>query len=96
MIWCTFDILKFRRQWIKITSSAHDQAEYMDIVARYPHSISYFPDMQNTSGLFMRIGAGLLCMGSLILNTIQLAKTIEIIRTRSQNNELLLISYSQA
>ncbi|CAF3620637.1 unnamed protein product [Rotaria socialis] len=96
MIWCTFDILKFRRQWTKITSSAHDQAEYMDIVARCPQSISYFPDMQNTSGLFMRIGAGLLCMGSLILNTIQLAKTIEIIRTHSQNNALLLISYSQA
>ncbi|CAF2483887.1 unnamed protein product [Rotaria sp. Silwood2] len=96
MIWCTVDIIKFRQQWMKLTSSVHDQEEYMDIVERYPHRISYFPDMHNTSGLFMRIGAGLLCMGSLILNIIQLAKTIEVIRTGSRQNELLLINYSKS
>ncbi|CAF3448741.1 unnamed protein product [Rotaria sp. Silwood1] len=96
MIWCTFDIIKFRQQWMKLTSSVHDQEEYMHIVEHYPDRISYFPDTYNTSGLFMRIGAGLLCMGSLILNIIQLAKTIEVIRTGSKQNELLLINYSQS
>ncbi|CAF0917390.1 unnamed protein product [Rotaria sordida] len=96
MIWCTFDIIKFRQQWMELTSSVHDQEEYMHIVEHYPHRISYFPDMYNTSGLFMRIGAGLLCMCSLILNVIQLVKTIEIIRTSSKQNELFLINYSQS
>jgi hypothetical protein len=58
MIWCTIDIIKFRRQWTKLTSSAHDQTEYMDIVERYPHNISYFPDIHNTGGLFLKVGAG--------------------------------------
>ena len=58
MIWCTFDIRKFRKQWLKLTSSAHNQEEYMDIVERYPDNILYFPDIHNTGGLFMRIGAG--------------------------------------
>jgi hypothetical protein len=58
MIWCTFDIIKFRQQWMKLTSSAHNQEEYMDIVERSPDSISYFPDIHNTGGLFMRFGAG--------------------------------------
>jgi hypothetical protein len=58
MIWCTFDIIKFRQQWMKLTSSAHNQEEYMDIVEQYPHKILYFPDIHNTGGLFMRIGAG--------------------------------------
>jgi hypothetical protein len=43
---------------MKLTSSAHDQTEYMDIVERYPHNISYFPDIHNTGGLFLKVGAG--------------------------------------
>lgn len=58
MLWCTFDIIKFRQEWIKFTSSAQDQEDYMDIVERYPYKIFYFPDTHNTGGLFMRIGAG--------------------------------------
>jgi hypothetical protein len=57
MIWCMYDIRKFRRQWLKLTSSAYDQEEYMDIVERHPQNISYFPDIHNTGGLFMRFGA---------------------------------------
>jgi len=58
MIWCTLDIIKFRQQWMKLTSSAHNQEEYMDIVERSPDSLSYFPDIHNNGGLFMRFGAG--------------------------------------
>ncbi len=61
MIWCIFDIRKFRRQWLELTSSAYDHGEYMDIVERHPQSISYFPDIHNTGGLFMRFGAGCKC-----------------------------------
>jgi hypothetical protein len=62
MIWCTLDIIKFRRQWMDITSSAQDHEEYMDISERHPHIMFYFPDMHNTGGLFMRIGAGCKCV----------------------------------
>jgi len=41
-----------------LTSNAHDQYEYMDITERHPHIMFYFPDIHNTGGLFMRIGAG--------------------------------------
>ncbi len=58
MIWCTFDIIKFRRQWVNLTSGAHDYEEYMDITERHAHTMFYFPDVNNTGGLFMRIGAG--------------------------------------
>ena len=58
MVWCVFDIIKFRRQWMVLTASAHDQEEYMDIVERSSQNISYFPDIYNTGGLFMRAGAG--------------------------------------
>jgi hypothetical protein len=58
MIWCTYDIKKFRQQWLKFTSSAKDQEEYMDIVERCSHNRSYFLDIHNTGGLFMRVGAG--------------------------------------
>ena len=58
MVWCVFDIIKFRRQWMALTASAHDQEEYMDIVERSSQRISYFPDIYNTGGLFMRAGAG--------------------------------------
>ena len=58
MIWCTFDIIKFRRQWVQMTAMVCDQEEYMDIVERSSHHVSYFPDIHNTGGLFMRIGAG--------------------------------------
>jgi len=58
MSWCTFDIIKFRRQWKKLTLEAHNQEEYMDIVEHYPHNIPYFPDIHNNGGLFMRVGAG--------------------------------------
>jgi hypothetical protein len=45
-----------------ITSSAQDHEEYMDISERHPHIMFYFPDMHNTGGLFMRIGAGCKCV----------------------------------
>ena len=53
--------MKFRRAWMKLTSSIHDQEEYMVIVERYPQNISYFLDIHNTGGLFMRVGAGRKC-----------------------------------
>lgn len=100
MIWCISDILKFRRQWMLLTASVENQSEYMDIVEQNPQKISYFPDVHNTGGLFLRIGTGskslmilsqlscidaliflVLCMGSIILTVIELAKTIEILRT---------------
>jgi hypothetical protein len=62
MIWCTYDIIKFRRQWMKITSSADNQSQYMYIVEHYPDNIPYFPDIHNTGGLFMRVGAGCKCL----------------------------------
>ena len=58
MIWCIYDILKFRRQWMILTSGAENQSEYMEIVQQNPQRISYFPDIHNTGGLFMRIGTG--------------------------------------
>lgn len=58
MVWCTLDIVKFRRRWMKLTSTVHDQQEYMTIVERSPHQLSYFPDIHSNGGLFMRIGAG--------------------------------------
>ncbi len=58
MIWCTFDIIKFRRQWAELTASANDTDEYMDMTERHSHNLFYFPDTHNTGGLFMRIGAG--------------------------------------
>lgn len=58
MIWCISDILKFRRQWMLLTASVENQSEYMDIVEHNPQKISYFPDVHNTGGLFMRIGTG--------------------------------------
>ncbi|CAF1258902.1 unnamed protein product [Rotaria sp. Silwood1] len=76
MVWCTFDIIKFRRQWRELTAPAHSNEEYMDITERHTHKMFYFPDIHNTGGLFMRIGAGLFCMGTLILTVIELAKTI--------------------
>ncbi|CAM4890103.1 unnamed protein product [Rotaria socialis] len=76
MVWCTVDIIKFRRQWMKLTAPAGNHEEYMDIAERHPHKMFYFPDIHNTGGLFMRVGAGLLCMGGLILTIIELAKTI--------------------
>lgn len=58
MIWCTIDIIKFRRQWLHLTSEAHDLEEYMGISEQHPHNMFYFPDIHNTGGLFMRVGAG--------------------------------------
>ena len=58
MIWCISDILKFRRQWMLLTASVENQSEYMDIVEQNPQKISYFPDVHNTGGLFLRIGTG--------------------------------------
>ena len=58
MTWCTLDIIKFRRQWREFTASALDQEEYMEISNRHSRKIFYFPDIHNTGGLFMRIGAG--------------------------------------
>ncbi|CAF5140584.1 unnamed protein product, partial [Rotaria magnacalcarata] len=76
MVWCTFDIIRFRQQWMKITAPAGNHEEYMEIAERHPHKMFYFPDIHNTGGLFMRVGAGLLCMGGLILTIIELAKAI--------------------
>jgi hypothetical protein len=61
MIWCTFDIIKFRRHWMELTASAQDQNEYMDIVESLPKKMAYFPDIHNTGGLFMKVGAGRRC-----------------------------------
>ncbi|CAF4355646.1 unnamed protein product [Rotaria socialis] len=58
MVWCTVDIIKFRRQWMKLTAPAGNHEEYMDIAERHPHKMFYFPDIHNTGGLFMRVGAG--------------------------------------
>ncbi|UJR37193.1 hypothetical protein I4U23_029901 [Adineta vaga] len=96
MIWCAFDIIKFRRRWMKLTSTAHDQHEYMSIVERFSHHLSYFPDIHNTGGLFMRIGAGLLCMGSLLLTVIELAKTMETLRTEPIHHRDSLNTYSKS
>jgi len=52
MIWCTFDIVKFRRQWMDLTAGARDHEEYMGITQRHPDIMFYFPDIHNTGGLF--------------------------------------------
>jgi hypothetical protein len=61
MLWCMFDIIKFRRQWLEITESALNYEDYMDISERHSHTMFYFPDIHNTGGLFMKIGAGRRC-----------------------------------
>lgn len=35
-----------------------DESDLTDIIKNYPHDISYFHDVHNTGGLFMRVGAG--------------------------------------
>lgn len=57
MIWCTYDIIKFRKKWTAMTPSAHHQAESTDTATGDPQHISYFPDVNNTGGLFMKFGA---------------------------------------
>lgn len=57
MIWCTIDILRFRREWTKITST-DDQADYMGLAKQNRDKVFYFPNSNNTGGLFMRVGAG--------------------------------------
>ncbi|CAF1240098.1 unnamed protein product [Adineta steineri] len=90
MVWCTFDIVKFRREWLEITGPAADnQEEYVDITKRHKHIMFYFPDMHNTGGLFMRIGAGLLCMGSLILSVIEIARIIAILGSEAESRVAL-------
>jgi hypothetical protein len=61
MIWCTFDIIKFRRQWATITADAKNQEDYMDITEQHLQKMFYFPDIHKTGGLFMRVGAGCKC-----------------------------------
>lgn len=58
MIWCIFDIIDFRRKWHELTANARDSGDYTDITQRYSDKMFYFPDIHNTGGLFMRIGAG--------------------------------------
>ena len=58
MLWCTCDIISFRRDWFELTASAQNQEEYMDIAEQHPNNVHYFPDINNTGGLFMRVGAG--------------------------------------
>lgn len=100
MIWCTYDIIKFRKQWQKLTLEADNQSEYMYVVEHHVDKMAYFPNIHNSGGLFMRVGAGskyksflfsrkiilmkcfflylVLCMGSLALTVIELAKIVEI------------------
>ena len=94
MIWCTIDISRFRRQWLKIASESEHE-DYMAILEQHTNKIFYFPSAHNTGGLFMRAGAGrtlltlvqsvfiflslVLCMGSLILTIIEAAKSIAMI-----------------
>lgn len=73
MIWCIFDIIKFRRTWLDLTANVHDQEEYMDMTERYSSRMFYFTDPQNTGGLFMRVGAG--CKSSRIRRYIDLINT---------------------
>ncbi|CAF0800823.1 unnamed protein product [Adineta steineri] len=96
MIWCALDIIKFRRHWIKLTATAHDHEEYMDMVEHNSLHLAYFPDIHNTGGLFMRIGAGLLCMGGLILTIIELAKTIETVRIDQAHHRASVANYSKS
>ena len=58
MIWCIFDIIKFRRKWSDLTANVRDHEEYMDMTERHSSHMFYFPDLNNTGGLFMRVGAG--------------------------------------
>lgn len=58
MIWCAIDIIKFRRKWSELTGSAQDEEEYIDFAEVHKHQMSYYPDIHNTGGLFMRVGAG--------------------------------------
>ena len=58
MIWCTFDIIKFRHQWADLTCDAKNQEDYMAMTEQHSQRMSYFPDIHNTGGLFMRVGAG--------------------------------------
>ena len=76
MIWATVDIVRFRREWAKITSSAIDQDDYMEVAQKHTHKLSYFPDIHNTGGLFMRVGAGRKSSPSLLALTIVLASLL--------------------
>jgi hypothetical protein len=58
MIWCTFDIIRFRRQWADLTGDAKNNEDYMAMTEQHSQRMSYFPDVHNTGGLFMRVGAG--------------------------------------
>jgi len=53
--------MRFRRQWAEITGPALDQDEYIYMTAHHSNKMFYFPDSHNTSGLFMRVGAGRKC-----------------------------------
>ena len=50
--------MKFRREWADVINDAGDQEDYMDIAERHSNKVFYFPDIHNTGGLFMRVGAG--------------------------------------
>ena len=58
MLWCTFDIIKFRQQWMQLTGSAPTQEVYMCLAERHSDTMFHFSYLLNTGGLFMRIGAG--------------------------------------
>ena len=76
MIWATIDIVRFRREWAKITLPALDQSDYMEIVANQSDKLFYLPDIHNTGGLFMRVGAGRKSRPLLLSLTIVLASVL--------------------
>jgi len=77
-----------------LTAGARDHEEYMGITQRHPDIMFYFPDIHNTGGLFMRIGAGLLCMGGLILTVIELGKTVVRIGSDEPTRAVMASTYS--
>jgi hypothetical protein len=102
MIWCSYDIIRFRRRWTSLISSAKNPNEYRQLLHQHVDHIEYFPDINHNSGLFMRFGAGsrfnirevhrcyllwiVLCLGSLLLTVIESAQTLERVRVHSQGN----------
>ena len=108
MIWCTVDISRFRRQWLKIAKE-NEHEDYMAILEQHTSKIFYFPSAHNTGGLFMRAGAGstllsvevnfhllplVLCMGSLILTIIEAAKSIAMIGHEPTSRDAMAVNHS--
>lgn len=43
---------------MQLTGAAPTQEEYMGLAEHHSDTMFYFPDVHNTGGLFMRVGAG--------------------------------------